>query len=170
MAIDIGTLFTTPFRGIRLGASISNFGTKLSITGDDLLTIVDVDPNNRGNNESNRALLKTDPFDMPLTMRIGLAGEVVDTERGRLTLAIDALNPNNSEQYLNVGAEIGLLGDLVLLRSGYSEIFVKNQVRTFNLGGGLRYGFGSMNFALDYAYESHEYLSGINRVSFSFQF
>ncbi|NIT57640.1 MAG: PorV/PorQ family protein, partial [Aliifodinibius sp.] len=28
-ALDIGTLFTTPFNGLRIGMSISNFGTKL---------------------------------------------------------------------------------------------------------------------------------------------
>jgi hypothetical protein len=59
VAFDVGTQFVTPFRGIRLGAAIANFGTKLQISGDDLLTLVDIDPNNSGNNESNRALLRT---------------------------------------------------------------------------------------------------------------
>ena len=51
MAIDIGTLFLTPF-GFRLGTSISNFGPKMKMTGDDLLTPVDVNETIEGNNES----------------------------------------------------------------------------------------------------------------------
>ena len=41
-ALDLGTLFDTPF-GFRLGTSISNFGPKLKMTGDDLLIGADVD-------------------------------------------------------------------------------------------------------------------------------
>ena len=41
-ALDLGLLFDTPF-GFRLGTSISNFGPKLKMTGDDLLIGADVD-------------------------------------------------------------------------------------------------------------------------------
>ncbi|MEZ4702119.1 MAG: PorV/PorQ family protein [Rhodothermales bacterium] len=170
VALDIGTLFTTPFRGIRLGASITNFGSKMQLSGDDLLIVVDIDPNNEGNNESNRALLKTDPYDLPLTMRIGLAGEVFENENSRLTLAVDALNPNNSEQYVNLGAELGLFGNLVMLRGGYSELLLDDALRSFTAGGGLRYGFGGLRFALDYAFETQEYFAGVNRFTFALQF
>lgn len=170
LALDVGTMFVTPFRGIRLGASISNFGTKMRLQGDDLLVIVDVDPNNRGNNESNRALMRTDAFDMPLTMRIGLAGELLRSERNRLTLAVDALSPNNSEQYVNVGAEVGLLGDLIMLRTGYAELFMDDSIRSLTFGGGLTYRFGPLDLAFDYAYESQKYFDGVNRFNFTVQF
>ncbi len=170
VALDIGTMFETPFRGIRLGASISNFGTKMRMNGDDLLVLVDIDPNNRGNNESNRASMNTDRFDMPLTMRIGLAGEVLQSERSRLTLAVDALSPNNSEQYLNIGAEIGLLGDLVMLRAGYAELLLDDSIRSLTFGGGLNYRFGPLGLAFDYAYESQIYFDGVNRFNFSVLF
>ena len=170
LALDVGTVFVTPFRGIRLGASISNFGTKMQIGGDDLLVLVDIDPNNRGNNQSNRAELRTDQFDLPLTMRIGLAGEVFQTENSRLTLAVDALSPNNSGQYINVGAEFGVLGDLLMVRGGYSELFLEDSVRSFALGGGLRYDFAALNFALDYAYENQEFFDGVNRFTLAVQF
>ena len=170
VALDIGTVFVTPFRGIRLGASISNFGTKMQIGGDDLLVVVDIDPNNRGNNESNRAELRTDAFDLPLTMRIGLAGEVLQSEQARLTLAVDALSPNNSDQYVNVGAELGMLGDLLMLRGGDSELFLEDSPRSFTLGGGLRYDFAALGFALDYAYESMDFFNNVNRFTLAVQF
>ncbi|MEX2117945.1 MAG: PorV/PorQ family protein, partial [Bacteroidota bacterium] len=37
IAVDIGTLFVTPFPGLKFGAGISNFGEKLQMNGDDLL-------------------------------------------------------------------------------------------------------------------------------------
>ena len=169
-ALDVGTSFVTPFRGIRLGAAITNFGTKLRLDGDDLLTFVDIDPNSGGNNESNRAKLVTDDFDLPLTMRIGVAGEVFEEAGSRLTLAVDALSPNNSEQFVNVGAEVGLLGDLLMLRGGYSELFLDDSIRSFTLGGGLRYRFGPLGLAVDYAYESQKYFDGVNRFNFTFNF
>ncbi len=165
LALDVGTLFVTPFWDVRLGAAITNFGTKMRMQGDDLLTIVDIDPGSQGNNTSNRAELRTDPFDLPLTMRIGLAGEVFQRNGTRLTLALDALSPSNSSQYVNVGAELGLLGDLVLLRGGYSELFLTDSAHTFSLGGGLRYRFGPLQLALDYAYEGWRYFDGVNRFT-----
>ena len=170
VALDLGTMFVTPFKGIRLGASITNFGSKMQIGGDDLLIRVDIDPNNAGNNESNRALLKTDEFDLPLTMRIGLAGEVFQNEFSRLTLAVDALNPNNSEQYVNVGAEMAFMGELLKIRGGYSELFLDDAIRSFTVGGGLQYGFGTLHFTMDYAFEAQEYFSGVNRFTLSVNF
>lgn len=170
VAFDIGTMFTTPFNGIRLGASISNFGSKMQIGGDDLLAVIDIDPNAGGNNQSNRALLKTDRFDLPLLMRIGLAGEIFESEQSRLTLAVDALNPNNSKQYVNLGAELGLLGDLVMIRGGFSELFLEDAVRSFTLGAGLRYRFAPLNFAVDYSFESQEFFNDVNRFTLSIGF
>jgi hypothetical protein len=170
IAVDVGTMFVTPFRGIRLGAAITNFGSKLQMTGDDLIAVVDVDPNNAGNNESNRAELRTDAFNLPLTMRIGLAGEVFQGESSRLTLAVDALSPSNSEQFVNVGTEIGLLGDLLLLRAGYSELFLQDSIHSFTLGSGLRYRFGGLDLAVDYAFEAQRYFDGVNRFTFALQF
>ena len=170
MALDVGTVFETPFRGIRLGASIANFGTKMQMTGDDLLVVSDIDPVNRGNNESNRAYLKTERFGLPLMMRIGLATEVIDTESMRLTVAADVLSPNNSRQFVNTGVELGLLGDLLQVRAGYSELFLDDSIRSFTLGAGLRYDFAAVGLAFDYAFENQEYFGGVNRVAMAVHF
>lgn len=170
VAVDLGTTFVTPFRGIRLGAAITNFGSKMKMSGDDLLVVVDIDPNAEGNNQSNRASLRTDDFDLPLTMRIGVAGEVFQTANSRLTLAVDALSPNNSEQYVNVGAEVAFLGDLIMVRGGYSELFLDNSLRSFTAGGGLHYNFGPVDVQFDYAFEAQEFFSNVNRFTLSIGF
>lgn len=168
VAFDIGTLFVTPFRGVRLGASIANFGTKMRMDGPRVP--VDIDGSAAGNNESVTAKIETDAFDLPLTMRVGLATEVYQSAGTRVTLAVDALNPSASGQHLNFGTEVGLMGDLVLLRAGYQELFLDGSPRSFTLGGGLRYRFGALNVAADYAYESFEFFDGVNRFTVSLMF
>ncbi|MCY4232784.1 MAG: PorV/PorQ family protein [Bacteroidetes bacterium] len=170
LALDLGTVFETPFKGIRLGASISNFGTKMQMSGDDLLVVADIDPVNRGNNESNRAYLKVDSFNLPLIMRIGLAGEMYETDQIRLTLSMDVLSPNNSNQYANVGLEVGFLGDLITFRGGYSELFLQDSIRSLALGAGLRYDFGFIGVVMDYAFEQHRYFNNVSRFSMALLF
>jgi len=80
VAIDIGTFYTTPFKGIRLGVIIANFGQKMRIEGEDLIVQKDIDQSISGNNESVNALLMTDQFDLPLMMRIGLAWDPIKND------------------------------------------------------------------------------------------
>ncbi len=167
-ALDIGTMFVTPFRGLRLGASIVNFGTKMQIDGP--LVRIDIDGSQAGNNESVTANIATDEFDMPLMMRVGLATEVYQQAGTRVTLAVDALSPSASGQHLNLGGEVGLLNDLLMLRGGYQELFLDGSPRSFTLGGGLHYRFGTLDVAADYAYEAFEYFDGVNRFTVALQF
>ena len=43
IAFDIGTLYTTPFWGIRLGVDISNVGSKMRMDGNDLIVPVNLE-------------------------------------------------------------------------------------------------------------------------------
>jgi len=170
LAFDIGTTFVTPLRGVRFGATIANFGTKLQMRGDDLRIPVDLDQNNSGNGTGNSGLLETDRFDMPLTLRIGLAGEAIRTSNTRVTLAVDAQSPSNAQQFVNLGTEIGLLGDLFMLRAGYNELLLPNSSHGVTLGGGLHYGFGNLRLAVDYGWEQNKYFQDVNRLTVSVGF
>lgn len=170
VAFDVGTLFETPFRGVRLGASIVNFGSKMSITGEDLNIGFDPLPGQNGNNNTVPGRITTDAFDMPLTMRVGLSGEVYERAGTRVTLAVDALSPSTADQHLNLGAEVAFLGGLVQFRGGYQELFMEESTRSFTAGGGLRYAFGNLNLAADYAYEANEYFDGVNRIAVALKF
>ena len=167
-AFDVGTLFTTPFNGLRLGASILNYGTKMKMDGP--LYTVDVLPNQAGNNNGIRVVGETDAFDLPLMMRVGLATEVYQTADTRVTLAVDALTPSAADQHLNLGAEVGLLGGLVAVRGGYQELFLEDSPRSFTLGGGLNYTFSGVAFKADVAYEAWEYFDDVTRFTLAFGF
>ena len=79
VAADLGALFVTPFNGIRLGASLSNYGSEMQMTGRDQKFSIDPDPNNGGNVEFVNAMYETDKFPLPLLFRVGLSGEIIES-------------------------------------------------------------------------------------------
>ncbi len=172
LAFDVGTLYETPFAGIRLGASISNFGTQMQMTGEDLNVRVDIAPDQEGNNQSIVGKLNTDEFDLPLIMRIGISGEVINTEDFRLTLSADGINPNDNSQSVNLGGEIGLLNNKVLLRSGYKDLFLKENETDLAFGFSINEVkiFGDVLLSIDYAYQNFVHLNDSNRFTLIIKF
>jgi long-subunit fatty acid transport protein len=167
MAMDIGVLFVTPFNGLRLGMSISNFGAKMGMEGDDLLVKVDIDQTIDGNNNQVNARIETGKYDLPLLFRFGVAMDVFQTEENRLTLVADALHPNDNAESVNLGAEYQY-GDMLALRAGYRSLFLPDSEEGFTLGGGLK--FDSIGLRLDYAYEDFGKFNNIQKYSLHFMF
>lgn len=153
IAVDLGVLFLSDIYGLRIGASISNFGGSMQMEGKDLLVQHDIDPNIFGNNEQILANLKTDEYPLPLIFRVGVAMDVVDTEMYKLTLGADALHPNDNDESVNVGGEF-VFDNLVAVRAGYTNIFLDNSEAGLTLGFGLMYDFApNLGLMLDYAYQ-----------------
>lgn len=171
-AVDVGTLFVLPWRDVRLGVSIANFGTKMQIAGDDLLVQKDIDPNIAGNNESVNALLSTDQFDLPLLLRIGLSMDVFRFENQRLTISADGLHPNDNTESLNVGAEYAVLKETLFLRGGYNSLFKQDREEGLTLGGGLQYNSfaGDLTLRFDYSFERFKRLKDIHKFAVLLRF
>ena len=167
IAFDIGTIYETPFAGIRLGASISNFGTKMNITGEDLNVRVDIAPGQEGNNQSIVGKLNTDEFDLPLIMRVGISGEVLNNDNFRWTLSVDGINPNDNSQSMNLGSEIGLLDEKLRLRAGYRSIFLAESEVDLTLGVSLNKinVFSDVLVSFGYAYQNYVHLGESNRFT-----
>ncbi len=168
LAIDVGTLYRLPFKDVRLGVSISNFGTKMRITGDELLVIKDIDPSIKGNNESINAILDTDSFDLPLLVRVGLATEIIETSRHRLTLAVDAMHPNDNSEYMNIGGEYTMaFADVRLsVRGGLRQLFMEDREGKYAAGVGIIKSLaGGQYLDVDYAVETSEFLPVVRRLS-----
>lgn len=170
LALDFGTLFVTPF-GFRLGTSISNFGPKLMMTGDDLLIGADVDENIEGNNESVTGILSTDYFDLPLVLRIGISDEFQIGSRNNIVLCLDAISPNDNANYINVGAGIYLLDGLISLYGGINSIFLENAESEFSFGGGLRIPqLLNNSLSINFTHEQMKFLGNSQQVSISFNY
>ena len=171
VAVDVGTLFNTPFYGIRLGASISNFGQKMQIMGDDLLVQKDIDASIAGNNESVNAYLATDKFDLPLVMRIGIAKEIIKTDFQKLTLAIDGLHPNDNTESLNIGGEYSTLKNIISFRGGLKSLGLKDREDRYTIGMGFNYFLGGgKRIRVDYAYEQFVHLKNIHQFTLAVKF
>ncbi len=168
--IDIGTLYDTPFPGVKLGVAISNLGTDLTIEGDDLNVRVDIAPDQQGNNQSIVGRLRTDDFNAPLIMRVGLSWEAIKTGGNRLTLAVDGLNPNDNSQSVNLGAEYALFNELLVLRGGYNELFLDNSEKGLTLGVGVNYEISGIQVAGGYAFQDFDHLNSVNRFTVELKF
>ena len=165
LAVDLGTLFQTPIRGVRFGASISNFGGKLQMSGPDLLVQKDIDEQKYGNNPAISALLSTDQFDLPLILRIGIAADIINTEGSQLTLAVDASHPNDNVQSVSLGGEFAFLERTLFLRGGLRNLGNPESEERWVVGAGLeREVVSGLRLAFDYAYQSFGRLQSVHKL------
>ncbi|MBN2008874.1 PorV/PorQ family protein [candidate division KSB1 bacterium] len=169
-ALDLGLLFTTDFHDMKLGMSISNFGTDIQLGGKDLLHRVDLDPDHIGNNETIVANLKTDSWPLPLFFRVGLAMDVMKTSMSRLTLAVDAFRPSDNTEIINAGGEFSI-NDWIFLRGGYKSLFRDDSEEGLTLGAGLNYNSSTAGrWSLDYSFVDFGVLDSIQMFSFKLGF
>ena len=170
VAFDIGTIFKTPFFGIKFASIITNYGSKMQMTGEDLLIRYDADPSRHGNNSSVDGYIKTDQFELPLRLQIGISKDIQFFDGQRLTLAVDATHPNDNAEYVNVGGELSFLDNLIFLRAGYKGLFLKDNQEGLTLGAGLDYALGVFSVGFDYSYQEFEFLSYTHSFGVSLKF
>jgi len=170
VAFDIGTIFKTPFFGIKFASIITNYGSKMQMTGEDLLIRYDADPSRHGNNSSVDGYIKTDQFELPLRLQIGISKDIQFFDGQRLILAVDATHPNDNAEYVNVGGELSFLDNLIFLRAGYKGLFLKDNQEGLTLGAGLDYALGVFSVGFDYSYQEFEFLSYTHSFGVSIKF
>lgn len=136
LGVDLGVFYNTGYRNLRIGMSMSNFGSDMQLSGKDLRRAIDIDPNIEGNNPRLGASLETDEWPMPLSFRVGLALDAVSSESQRVTLSVDAVHPNDNSESASFGAEYAFK-EFFFLRGGYRQAF-SDEIDD----GGLTGGFG----------------------------
>ena len=180
-AIDIGTLFITK-RDLRIGMSVSNFGGKLGMEGNNTLVDIDVDENIYGNNDRIDGNLGTAKWPLPLMFRFGISREFTFASNMKCLFAVDAIHPNNNPEYLNIGLEYSAM-DMVFLRVGKSHTFyqLSFQENDQNIGigpeQGLSFGAGvkyqiprGPMINIDYVFTDFGIFNNIEGYSISFTF
>ncbi|HZW38752.1 MAG TPA: PorV/PorQ family protein [Ignavibacteriaceae bacterium] len=169
-AIDLGVKYVTPFDGMILAMAISNFGTKMQITGNSNLVLHDLDPFNSGNNGKIPAYLETEQWALPLNFRVGVAYQPIRDDMHTVTIALDAAHPNDNYESINAGAEY-TFNDFISIRGGYKALFLKDSEETFALGFGLKQLLiGNVAVKLDYAYQNFGRLSDIQKFTIGMTF
>lgn len=169
VAFDFGTIYTTPFDGIRLGVSVTNVGTKMNIDGEDLITTTDIDKTGTGNYESDVKLF-TDRFDLPHMLRVGLAYDLNFSKFMRATFTVDGTVPSDNNQSVSLGTEISFMDDLFQLRGGLPYLGLPDRTEEFAAGIGINYPIRNLKLQFGYSYQSLRYLNQISRISFGVKF
>lgn len=144
IVFDIGTLYYTGFRDLRLSVNVRNF--------------------------SNQADYFNQRFELPLTLDFGMAMDLLQltpsepgvTRNSTLMLAADWQHPRDAEERLHVGAEYGLM-DMFFIRGGYMFNYDSEGLTA---GVGVRLDAGGIGLKADYAYvDSNEFFGQIHRVA-----
>lgn len=169
-AIDMGVKYKTPFEGITLGMSISNFGTKMQMSGNNALILYDPDPEGSGNNGQIPANLATDQWELPLNFRVGIAYNVGFGDFGNGTLAVDASHPSDNYESVNIGGEY-VYDDFLFVRGGMKSIFQKDSEEGFTVGVGIKQALlGNVRFFVDYAFQNMSRLKNAQKVTIGVTF
>jgi len=168
---DIGVLFTTPFNGTRLGASLSNYGGKMQMSGRDQKLSVDPDPNNQGNVEFINADFETDAFSLPLLFRVGISNELIKTKNTALIYSFDALYPSDGVEYLSTGVEMVFL-EKYKIRAGLPSFTYDNSIEGLTLGLGLDQNIsnGNSKIGFDYSLSDFGPLGTVQKIFLNIKF
>ena len=141
----------------------------MRMSGGDLDHFYDVAPTIYGNNNKIVSTLKTDAFNLPLLFRAGFKVDAIDIPNMRLTIAADALHPNNNYESVNLGGEFAYM-DRFFVRAGQKAIFLEDSEEGMTLGAGVRIPMRGFTVRADYAYENFGRLTYIQNVSLAIGF
>jgi hypothetical protein len=170
IAMDMGVKYRTPFTGVTLSMSITNFGTKMQMQGNNSLVLYDPDAENSGNNGRIPANLATEEWELPLNFRVGLAYDVPLGDLGKMILAVDAAHPSDNYESVNVGGEY-VFDDFVFLRGGMKSLFLADSEESFTLGLGIKQLLlGNVQFCVDYAYQDFKRLKNVQKITLGVSF
>jgi len=168
-ALSVGTVYRVAENGLRIGASISNFGLQTGYSGRDLRIQYDLDPDRFGDNSALPGEVVTQDYSLPVLFRVGLSLPVKFNARQQLLLAVDAFHPNDNTESLSAGAEWSFL-NAFSLRGGYQNIFQKDSEVGLTAGAGLQYDFEGFGFRFDYGWADHGRLENTQRFSLGLTF
>ncbi len=161
LAMDLGVIINTHFLsptgergdGMRIGMS-----TRMQFDGIDLITPIDILPDENGNYSDVPGQYRLQGWELPLIFRLGTSYDVVHTSHNRLSLSVDALHPNNNSESVNVGAQYELTvptAGKFYVRGGYKSLFMVDSNYGMTFGAGMELEFmGNVGLKIDYAYKS----------------
>ena len=166
-AIDLGVMIETDFfspkkqkDGLKIGMSISNYGTKLKYNdGIGLLIPSDISEDN-GNWDNLLTQVYTEGDELPLNFRIGCSLKPINKLHQKLTISLDAIHPNNNSESVNLGMEYAYIipGKATFhLNTGFKGLFMSNPDSENSSEYGPTFGCGMELYQNDIPYISIDY-------------
>ena len=144
LAYDFGVHYKTGFESLRFAVSARNFAPEVTYA--------------------------EESFQLPLTLQIGVAMDVVDLTAldpgvHSLVVGLDASNPRDFSEQVKLGGEY-LFMETLALRAGYTY---PTDTEGVSLGAGVRQSLSGVGFGADYSYTDFGVFSGVHRVAVRFQ-
>lgn len=182
MALDMGVLIATDFfkptdkreDGLKIGMSISNYGTRMQYDGIDLLNPIDILPGEDGNYADVAGQFRMGQWELPQIFRIGVSIKPFKNRFHQLILAMDVLHPNNNSESMNLGTEyqLNLPGSgSLFLRGGYKALFMDQSYYGLTLGAGLKVSImGNQALTIDYAFKYMGLLGDVHAYTIGYTF
>ncbi|MDF1544098.1 MAG: PorV/PorQ family protein [bacterium] len=167
-AFDFGTMLHIGYRSLRMGMSITNMGPDLQFSGSDLNVGYDGGLSQRNPSDpAYGAELKTTPYSMPMTFRVGMAYDFEMNPYSILTLSGELKHPNDQIQQGSIGAQAAFK-EKFFLRGGYKFNYDEEGLA---LGGGFDTPIsGDTRLQIDYAWQDFGRLNSAQRFSIGFTF
>lgn len=139
---DVGAMYTTGFRNLRLGFALQHFGPDMKLV-----------------NQS---------FRTPLLFRVNAADEIVDFSSVSWTAAFELVHSTDNVEVVNIGTEVKLY-QMIFLRGGY-RVNTDEGKMSFGVGV-LSPEVSGMNIKFDYSFVKSEIVfQDIHRISVGFNF
>jgi hypothetical protein len=174
MAFDIGFVLESDyFGGLRLAASIMNFGGLMQMSGVNNRIFVDVDETYSGSNIAIPATIETGKWNLPLSFKFGAALPVVQRQGFALELLADAhqTNDNNLNVDLGTEASVTVSGVSVNFRAGHKDAGLGDEVLShWTFGGGLDFSLSDLRLGADYGYVPFDALGNVSMIDFRVHF
>jgi hypothetical protein len=149
VSVDLGTLYKTALRSMRLAMSIQNLGPNVKYSGQYL------DYRNKIKNGDSLYANEYEDASLPTIFRLGVAFDVLElfaihhSGDHAANVSVEMNHPNDNRERLNFGGEYGFKNTLFLRgggKLGYDE-------ESFALGFGLKLNvIGNYIMKFDYAY------------------
>ena len=170
IAIDMGVKYNTPFEGITLGMSITNFGSKMKLEGNSTLVLYDLDQSTTGNNAHIPADLRTQEWGLPLNFKVGISYTPFKNEDNAFVIGADASHPSDNFESVDVGAEYAFQ-DFIFVRGGYKSLFLTEAEDHLAMGFGIKQELiGNTAITIDYAYQDFQRLKNVQKFSIGINF
>ncbi|MGH7741175.1 MAG: PorV/PorQ family protein [Candidatus Eiseniibacteriota bacterium] len=169
VTVNLGTLYRISANGLRLGASLTNFGTSMHFTGRDLAITYDNDPTRSGDNGSLPGERSTGDYPLPLEFRVGVAQPWSFNGTTKLLVAAEAAHPSDNTESVSLGAELELRR-IISLRAGYQNLGQQDSEVGPTLGAGIQGRLDTYRYRVDYAWADQGRLEGTHRISLGVTF
>ena len=148
-SVDLGTLYKTGLRSLRLGMAIQNLGPDVEYSGTFL------DYRNQVDNDNQLLEKSYEGAALPTMFRLGVAFDLLEmlewehSANQAARIAIEMNHPNDNRERLNLGGEYGWR-DRLFLRAGGKFGYDED---SFSVGFGLHLPLADhYRFKFDYAY------------------